>query len=119
MTSYNKVLSMLGIARRAGRVASGEFSTEKAVKTGKAHLVVVASDASDNTKKMFRNMCAYYGVAYRVGAEKDVLGHAIGQQMRASLAVTDENLARTIEKLMNENTDGGSENGERAEYGRK
>ena len=40
---------MLGLAQRAGKVASGEFSTEKAVKSKKAFLVVVASDASDNT----------------------------------------------------------------------
>lgn len=52
----DRVLSMLGIAAKAGSVASGEFSTEKAVKEGRAYLVIVAQDASDNTKKMFRNM---------------------------------------------------------------
>lgn len=51
---------MLGLAQRAGKVASGEFSTEKAVKSKKAFLVVVASDASDNTKKMFSDMCTFY-----------------------------------------------------------
>lgn len=53
---------MLGLAQRAGKVASGEFSTEKAVKSKKAFLVVVASDASDNTKKMFSDMCTFYKV---------------------------------------------------------
>ena len=47
----DKVLSMLGLAAKAGSVVSGEFSTEKAVKEGKAYLVIVAGDASDNTKK--------------------------------------------------------------------
>ncbi len=37
---------------KAGKVASGEFSTEKAVKTGKARLVIVADEASANTKKI-------------------------------------------------------------------
>ncbi len=115
MNSYNKALSMLGMAKRAGFVVSGEFSTERAVKIGEAHLVVVASDASDNTKKMFRNLCTYYGVPCCIGTEKGLLGHAIGQQMRASLAVTDENFAGRIKLLMNETTDGGSEYGERAE----
>ena len=41
----DKVLSMLGIAAKAGGVASGEFSTEKAVKDGRAWLVIVASEA--------------------------------------------------------------------------
>ena len=52
----DRVLSMLGIAARAGKVASGEFSTEKAVKAGKAYLVLTAEDASENTKKKFRDM---------------------------------------------------------------
>ena len=59
MTQNSKVLSMLGLAAKAGKVASGEFSTEKEVKSGNACLVIVAEDASDNTKKMFRNMCKY------------------------------------------------------------
>ena len=34
--SQDSILSMLGLAKRAGKVVSGEFSTEKAVKTGSA-----------------------------------------------------------------------------------
>ena len=56
----NKVLGLLGLAEKAGKVRSGEFSTEKAVKSGKAGLVIVSEESSDNTKKMFRNMCTYY-----------------------------------------------------------
>jgi ribosomal protein L7Ae-like RNA K-turn-binding protein len=44
---------------KAGKVASGEFMTEKAVKTSMAHLVIVAEDASANTKKMFSDMCTF------------------------------------------------------------
>ena len=46
-----KVFSYLGLATRAGALASGEFMTEKVVKAGTAKLVIVATDASDNTKK--------------------------------------------------------------------
>ena len=35
MTQRDRVLSMLGMAARAGRIESGEFSTEKAVKSGR------------------------------------------------------------------------------------
>ena len=53
---------MLGLAAKSGNVVSGEFSTEKAVKTGKAFLVIVADDSSDNTKKHFSDMTAFYEV---------------------------------------------------------
>ena len=58
----NKVLSLIGLSTKAGKIVSGEFSTEKAVKTGKAWLVIVSAEASDNTKKKFHNMCTYYEV---------------------------------------------------------
>lgn len=93
----DKVLSLLGIAAKSGSVASGEFSTEKAVKDGKAYLVIVASDASGNTQKMFRNMTAFYEVPMYLYADKDTLGHFIGKEFRASLAVTNEGLAHSIE----------------------
>lgn len=97
----DNILSMLGLATRAGKVVSGEFATEKAVKTRKAFLVIVADDASDNTKKMFRNMCAFYKVPVYVYSQKEELGHCIGKQFRASVAVIDEGFSKTIVSKFN------------------
>ena len=96
----DKVLSLLGLCARGGNLVSGEFSTEKAVKSGKAALVIVGADASDNTKKMFQNMCEFYEVPIAEYGTKDTLGHAIGRQMRANIAVTDPGLAKSIVKLL-------------------
>jgi len=52
----DKALSMLGLAARAGRIVSGEFTVEKEVKSGRAYLVLIAEDASENTRKKFQNM---------------------------------------------------------------
>jgi len=93
----DKVLSMLGLAAKAGTIASGEFSTEKSVKEGKAFLVIVAGDASDNTKKHFRDMTTFYEVPMYEYSNKERLGHAIGKEFRASLSVNSENFATNIE----------------------
>lgn len=98
----DKLLAMLGLAQKAGKIASGEFSTEKSVKSGKAHLVIVADDASDNTKKMFSNMCEYYKVPIYFLKDKDTLGHCIGKEFRASLSVNDAGFAKTIQKNVND-----------------
>lgn len=95
-----KMMSLLSLATKAGYVASGEFSTEKSVKEGKAFLVIVAEDASDNTKKMFRNMCTFYDVPIYFKCEKTELGHAIGKEFRASLVINNEGMAKSIEKYM-------------------
>ncbi len=94
----NKILSLMGIATKAGKTVSGEFSVERAVKDGKAVLVVVAEEASDNTKKMFTNMCKYYNVPLYIYGTKDELGKAMGKLMRASMAITDEGLGKALEK---------------------
>ena len=98
MKNNNKVLSLLGLATKAGKVASGEFSTEKSVKTGKGFLVLVADDASQNTKKKFQNMCDFYEVPIYFIANKEELGRFCGKEFRASLAVQDENFAKAMLK---------------------
>ena len=91
-------LRMLGLAAKAGKVASGEFSTEKEVKSARAYLVIVAGDASENTKKKFRNMCSFYEVPIFFFSDKESLGRAMGKEYRACLAVQDENFAKAIMK---------------------
>ena len=81
MTDKNKVFSMIGLATRARKVVSGEFSTEKSVKSGRSHMVIVSEEASDNTKKMFTNMCTHYKVPIYLFGTKEELGHAMGQEI--------------------------------------
>lgn len=94
----DKALSLISLATKAGKTVSGEFSTEKEVKSGKAALVIVADDASDNTKKKFQNMCDFYKVPIYFYRDKDTLGHAMGKEFRASLAVLDAGFAKGIRK---------------------
>ena len=78
-------------------VASSTISSS-AVKSGKAALVIVSEESSDNTKKKFQNMCDYYEVPVYFYGGKEELGHAMGKEFRASLAILDEGLAKSIEK---------------------
>ncbi len=92
----DKALSMLSIAAKAGKVVSGGFMSEKAIQEGSACLVIIASDASNNTKKKFTDKCTYYKVPCRVYGKSDVLGQRIGKQNRTTVAVTDTGLANQI-----------------------
>ena len=94
----NKVLSLLGLATRAGKIKSGSFLTEQAVKAGKAYLVLIAGDASENTKKTKQYVQFYEsGPIY---ADQDTLGHVIGKEFRVSVTVTDAGFADEIEKQL-------------------
>lgn len=98
----DRVLAMIGMATKAGKTVSGEYMTEKAVKSQKAFLVIVSEEASENTKKMFRNMCAFYKVPFYTYGSMENLGHSMGKQFRASMAVTDEGFAKSIEKRLSD-----------------
>lgn len=103
----DKVLGLIGLSQKSGNVVSGEFSVETTVKEGKARLVLIATDASDNTKKKFRNMAEYRHIPYVEYGTKETLGHAMGRAERSSAAVTDQGFAKAIMKIL----DGGNVNG--------
>lgn len=98
MIMQNRVYSLIGLSMKAGKIESGEFMAEKSVKEKKAALVIVAEDASDNTKKLFRNKCAFYQVPCCVYGTKEMLGKSIGREIRAVVAVMDKGLAGKIKE---------------------
>lgn len=111
--NQGKIYSLLGIAMRGRNIVSGEFATESAVKDGSAALVIVAEDASDNTKKLFSNKCTFYEVPYYIYGTKEELGHAMGKDLRSSLAIVDGGIARAVTEQLEESGKlGGSKHGE-------
>ncbi len=96
----DRLLSLLGIAQKAGKVVSGGFLCEKAVKAGQARLVILAADAQKNTVSTISNKCSFYNVPLGFYGTKETLGHAIGKEERSCVAVTDQGLADSINKLL-------------------
>ena len=86
MICADAFFSMLGIAMRAGALTLGEDGVKKTIASGKAAFVLVDDGASDNTKKLFSDACAYYGVPLMT-AQAQRLGQAIGKPGRMSAAV--------------------------------
>lgn len=100
MQTDEKVLRLIGMAQKAGRAAGGEFSAERLIQTGRAFCVIVAEDASEGTRKRFRDKCEFYELPFFVFSTKERLGHAIGKELRASVALSDENLSAAVTKLL-------------------
>ncbi|SFP83101.1 Ribosomal protein L7Ae [Butyrivibrio proteoclasticus] len=98
MDSKEKILGMLGLCQRAGKLKSGEFAVLEAIRKKTAVMVIVSEDASDNTKKEFSDKCSYYNVPFYLYGNMDELGHAIGKDVRTSLAITDAGFAKTLIK---------------------
>jgi ribosomal protein L7Ae-like RNA K-turn-binding protein len=62
--SNNAALSLLGIARRAGKLQAGFLQCESAIKSGKAALALSCSDISPKTEKELKFLCGKHNVAH-------------------------------------------------------
>ena len=102
----DKIYGLLGLCQRAGKCKSGEFTVEKSIKSGKSFLVIIPEDASDNTKKKFRNMTTYRSVPYQELGTKETLGHQLGRSERSSISIEDQGFAQAMIKYI----DGGNVN---------
>ena len=77
--NMEKLHSLLGLAMRAGKLVSGEDGTMLDLKKNKLNLVIVATDASNNTKKLFKDKSSFRKVNYIELSTKDGLGMSIGK----------------------------------------
>lgn len=99
--SEKKLLSLLGFAARARRLVCGTDQCRDEVRRGKLPLVIVASDASDNTKKRIGDACRYYGCCMCIPPISSLeLSNRIGKSANiAVVGVTDMNFVNGITAL--------------------
>lgn len=97
-----KILQLLGIAMRARKVVTGEELAIREVQNGKASLVIVSEDASENTAKKITDKCTFFNVEKQVFGSRAELGYAIGKESRVILAITDAGFAGKLSQLLNE-----------------
>ena len=95
----NRMLNMLGLCMRAGKVISGEKACVQAVRAGGACVVLLDGAAAKNAVKAVTDACTYHEVPL-VTAPANELGFAIGKPGRMVAAVTDPSMADRILQLV-------------------
>ncbi|MGI6778163.1 MAG: L7Ae/L30e/S12e/Gadd45 family ribosomal protein [Acetivibrionales bacterium] len=104
----SKLYSFIGLAKKSGNLVSGEDACRRAIKSGKVFLVVVAEDASENTKKEFTNACRYRGIDICLFGKKELLGRHIGKSVRAVVGILDRGFAESLkQKIFRHNKEHG------------
>lgn len=101
INNEEKIYSYIGLCMRAGKIVSGDDTTLKELKKGKLHLVIVAEDASDNTKKLFKDKASYRKVDQIFFSTKLQLGLSIGKSPRSVIGIKDKSLSEKILELNN------------------
>ena len=97
----NGLTGLLGIARKAGKLESGEEAVTAAAKAHKARALLLASDAGERTRRHAEALsqegnCPLLPVPFTKGE----LGGALGRGSCAILALTDVGLASAAAKKL-------------------
>ena len=90
----NKFLDFLGLAAKAGELVYGAEGTDKAIKSGKARLVVLDGGAWEATKKAFMDACSYYKTKIIVLNECGVLGESLNKPNNKIIGIVCPNFAK-------------------------
>ncbi len=96
---HTKILSMTGLAVRAGKVKFGAFLTLAACDEGKAKLVILPGDLGQSNRRSIEAKCKNTNVKVITVADKQTLSHAVGKKDVTAVAICDESFASAILKL--------------------
>ena len=93
------ILSMLGLALKAGRVEVGEEPVGAAARAKKARVIFVAQDAAPSSVRRAQSFArAGSTLCVTLPADKDALGRSLGRSSVAMCAVTDIGFAESLVK---------------------
>ena len=89
-------MAILGMARRAGALAYGTGSTRRALKEGRARLVLFAQDASETQRDKVMKLLRHRKTPRATFGTREALGSAVGSAPVSAVAVTDIQLAKEL-----------------------
>lgn len=104
----NKIYSMIGLCMKAGKLSYGSDMCEEKIKYKKVRLLIIAKNASDNTKERFKKLCKN-DIAFFEYGTIDEISHVIGKDNKAVIGVLDEGFGKKIYELFDESLKGAND----------
>ena len=96
-----RILSMIGLAKKAGLVEIGEEPVGSAARAKHARVILVAGDAAaSSVRRAYSFAQSGSCLCLTVDATKDQLGSALGRTSVAMVAVTDIGFAESVVKKL-------------------
>lgn len=100
LVNNTKVLRLIGLAMRAGKIKFGSDSCTEAIIKNKVKVLLIAKDASERTKTNFKKLCKDKSIPVYEEFEKYDLSYAIGKQNKVIIGVCDDNFSKEIIKIL-------------------
>lgn len=93
---------MISLCQRAGYIKHGEYQVSEAIKNGNIGLLIIAKDASENSKNKLYASAKKLKIESFEYLNKALLGKIIGKDERSCLAVCNREFAEKILLLYKE-----------------
>jgi ribosomal protein L7Ae-like RNA K-turn-binding protein len=98
MMKEEKVLNLLHMCRKAGKLKFGFDSCERSCYSGYSKLILVASDLAEKQKLKMTELAEAYNVKWAEVGTKEILGEAFKLRNLGVISVDDQNFAKGIKK---------------------
>lgn len=95
-----QALRLLGLAARAGAVVPGTDRVREAVRGGSVPFVLLAADASANSRDKLVPLLEARGVAFMEVFERQDLGAAVGRAPLSAVGLTEPSFADRVRELV-------------------
>lgn len=96
MTLPPSFVSLLGFARKSGKLLAGEHAVKTGMKRRTALLLILAEDLPEKRKAAWVRWCEEQAIPYIEIGTKDEFSQILGMSARSILAITDQQMAKAL-----------------------
>lgn len=107
MIDTKRVMNLLGLALRAGKLVCGDQAASKYLRKKSVPLLFLASDGSAAVQETYRHVAQKKGIRLVDILTKEELGQALGHSQHVIVLLTDQGFATAIDKVTNEHSSKG------------
>lgn len=95
-----KILSLLGFAKKAGKLVCGSNAVLRSILSGDAYIVIVAEDAGNSVKEKFKRLCIENDVKFYIFGKEKELECAVGEENKVIYSVVEAGFANKLIQLI-------------------
>ena len=95
------ILTLMGFAQKAGKLAAGESAVENFLKKGRVRLLVLSEELSEQRRDFWQKQAQLYEItAITIPVTKVEIGLAVGQSQRGIIGMMDSKMAEAVMKKL-------------------
>lgn len=96
----DKILSLLGFAKKAGKLVTGSNAVLRSILYGESELVIVTEDAGGSVRGKFERLCNENEISFYVIGTQEDFECATGEKNKVIYSVIDAGFANKLKQLI-------------------